>query len=166
MIFSGRRWSRRRSPGSAAAAFLWMAGSAAFSWYLNNVARLDVTYGSLGTVIGFMLWVWFSVMVVLIGAELNAEIEHQTAIDSTTGPPKPMGERGAAMADTVGLRFIGVRQGTSQLLEIARRQIRNLRRKPPPATPPLATVVAESEPNRTRLPAPPAGPPGPRRSAG
>lgn len=130
-------------PGSAAAAFLWMAGSAAFSWYLNNVARLDVTYGSLGTVIGFMLWVWFSVMVVLIGAELNAEIEHQTAIDSTTGPPKPMGARGAAMADTVGLRFIGVRQGTTQLLEMARRQVRNLRRKPAPETPPLAKVAEE-----------------------
>ncbi len=125
--------SRRRAqwrwlvPGSAAAAFLWMAGSAGFSWYLNNVARLDATYGSLGTVIGFMLWVWFSVMVVLMGAELNAEIEHQTAIDSTTGAPKPMGERGAAMADTVGLRFMGVRQGASHLAGIARRQIRNLR---------------------------------------
>jgi membrane protein len=124
-----------------------MAGSAAFSWYLNNVARLDVTYGSLGTVIGFMLWVWFSVMVVLIGAELNAEIEHQTAMDSTTGPPKPMGHRGAAMADTVGLRFVGFRKGTRQLLEIAHRQVRNLRRRnPPPETPPLATVVEEPPP--------------------
>jgi membrane protein len=59
----------------------------------------------LGAVIGFMMWIWFSVMVVLIGAELNAEIEHQTALDSTTGPAAPMGERGAAMADTVGLAF-------------------------------------------------------------
>jgi membrane protein len=48
---------------------------------------------------------WFSIMTVLIGAELNAEIEHQTAHDSTTGPEKPMGARGAAMADTVGLAF-------------------------------------------------------------
>jgi membrane protein len=114
-----------------------MAGSAGFSWYLNNVARLDATYGSLGTVIGFMLWVWFSVMVVLMGAELNAEIEHQTALDSTTGPPMPMGERGAAMADTVGLRFVGVRQGVGQLWAIARRQVNNLRRRPdrpPPLT--------------------------------
>jgi membrane protein len=140
------RW-RWLVPGGAAAAFLWMAGSAAFSWYLNNVARLDVTYGSLGTVIGFMLWVWFSVMVVLIGAELNAEIEHQTAIDSTTGPPMPMGERGAAMADTVGLRFVGFRKGTSQLLEILRRQVRNLRRRnPPPETPPLASAAEEPSP--------------------
>jgi membrane protein len=116
--------------GSLAAAFLWMAGSAGFSWFLNNLARLDATYGSLGTVIGFMLWIWFSVMVVLVGAELNAEIEHQTAIDSTTGPPMPMGERGAAMADTVGLRFIGVRKGAVQLWAIGQRQIRNLLRRP------------------------------------
>lgn len=137
------RW-RWLVPGGAAAAFFWMAGSAGFSWYLNNVARLDATYGSLGAVIGFMLWVWFSVMVILIGAELNAEIEHQTAMDSTTGPPKPMGERGAAMADTVGLRFIGVRQGTGQLLETAKRQIRNLRRRgQTPETPPLAKAAGE-----------------------
>jgi len=136
------RW-RWLIPGGAAAAFLWMAGSAGFSWYLNNVARLDATYGSLGAVIGFMLWIWFSVMVVLMGAELNAEIEHQTAMDSTTGPPKPMGQRGAAMADTVGLRFVGVRQGASQLLDIARRQLRNLRRKPPPVAPPLGELSTE-----------------------
>jgi membrane protein len=55
-------------------------------------------------VIAFMVWIWFSVLVILVGAELNAEIEHQTAVDSTTGPPMPMGARGAAMADTVGLR--------------------------------------------------------------
>ncbi|WP_293468072.1 YihY/virulence factor BrkB family protein [Phenylobacterium sp.] len=129
------RW-RWLIPGSAAAAFLWMAGSAGFSWYLNNVARLDATYGSLGAVIGFMLWIWFSVMVVLMGAELNAEIEHQTAMDSTTGPPKPMGERGAAMADTVGLRFIGFRKGAGQLLGVLRRQAQNLRRHGKPAPPP------------------------------
>lgn len=129
------RW-RWLIPGSAAAALLWMAGSAGFSWYLNNVARLDATYGSLGAVIGFMLWIWFSVMVVLMGAELNAEIEHQTAMDSTTGPPKPMGERGAAMADTVGLRFIGFRKGAGQLLGVVRRQVQNLRRRGKPAPPP------------------------------
>lgn len=102
------RW-RWLTPGSAFAAVLWIGGSAGFSWYLNNVAGLDRVYGSLGAVIAFMLWIWFSVMIVLVGAELNAEIEHQTALDSTTGPPEPMGERGAAMADTVGLRFDGVK---------------------------------------------------------
>jgi len=122
------RW-RWVVPGSLVAATLWMAGSGGFSWYLNNVARLDATYGSLGTIIGFMLWVWFSVMVVLMGAELNAEIEHQTAMDSTTGPPLPMGERGAAMADTVGLRFVGFRKGAGQLWAIGQRQVRNLRKR-------------------------------------
>lgn len=142
------RW-RWLIPGSAAAAFLWMAGSAGFSWYLNNVAKLDATYGSLGTVIGFMLWVWFSVMVVLMGAELNAEIEHQTAMDSTTGPPKPMGERGAAMADTVGLRFVGFRKGAGQLAAMLRRQAANLlRRKPSPGTAPPKVGPADSVPIR------------------
>jgi membrane protein len=110
------RW-RWLAPGGAGAAALWMGGSAGFSWYLTHVASLDVTYGSLGAVIGFMLWVWFSVMVVLVGAELNAEIEHQTALDSTTGEPEPMGERGAAMADTVGVRFVGLRQGVRMVRE-------------------------------------------------
>jgi membrane protein len=103
-----------------------MGGSAGFSFFLNNVASLDATYGSLGAVIGFMLWIWFSVMMVLMGAELNSEIEHQTAHDSTTGPPAPMGERGAAMADTVGMPFIGVRKGLGLLWTTGERQIANL----------------------------------------
>ena len=118
------RW-RWLVPGGAAAAALWMGGSVGFSWYLTHVASLDVTYGSLGAVIGFMIWVWFSVMVILVGAELNAEIEHQTALDSTTGEPEPMGERGAAMADTVGVRFFGLRHG----LEMIRARIAKLRSK-------------------------------------
>jgi membrane protein len=90
------------TPGGVAAAVLWMGGSALFSWYLTNFANYDATYGSLGAVFGFMVWLWLSSTVVLIGAELNAEIEHQTAEDSTTGAAKPLGARGAAMADTVG----------------------------------------------------------------
>lgn len=87
--------------GSAA----WLGGSLGFSLYVNRLAHYDATYGPLGAVIAFMVWMWFSILTVLIGAELNAEIEHQTAIDSTTGPELPMGQRGAAMADTVGLAF-------------------------------------------------------------
>lgn len=97
------------APGAVLAAAIWVAGSLGFSGYLNNVVHLDATYGALGGVVGFLLWVWFSVLVVLAGGELNAEIEHQTALDSTTGPPLPMGVRGAAMADSVGLAFKGVR---------------------------------------------------------
>jgi membrane protein len=95
------RW-RWLSWGAVIAAVLWLAGSLAFSAYVSVMAPYDATYGPLGAVIGFMVWIWFSVMIILIGAELNAEMEHQTAEDSTTGPERPMGERGAAMADTVG----------------------------------------------------------------
>jgi membrane protein len=95
------RW-RWLTWGAVAASGLWLVGSLVFSWYVGSISNLDATYGPLGAVIAFMLWIWFSVLTVLIGAELNAEIEHQTAEDSTTGPPAPMGARGAAMADTVG----------------------------------------------------------------
>ena len=88
--------------GGAAAAVLWMGGSALFSWYLTRFADYDATYGSLGAVFGFMTWLWLSSTIVLVGAELNAEIEHQTAQDTTTGPEQPLGERNAEMADTVG----------------------------------------------------------------
>jgi membrane protein len=90
------------SAGSVAAAVFWLAGSAAFSFYIQNFANYDATYGSLGTGIGLMMWMWLSVIAVLFGGELNAEIEHQTSMDSTTDRPQPIGRRGAAMADTVG----------------------------------------------------------------
>lgn len=60
------------------------------------------TYGSLGAMIGFMIWIWLSAIVILLGAELNAEAEHQSARDTTVGGPKPMGAREARMADTLG----------------------------------------------------------------
>ncbi|MDI4237271.1 MULTISPECIES: YihY/virulence factor BrkB family protein [unclassified Bradyrhizobium] len=88
--------------GSAIAALLWLAGSGLFSWYTANFGNFNETYGSLGAVIGFMTWLWMSAIVILLGAEIDAEMEHQTARDTTTGTPKPMGMRGARMADTVG----------------------------------------------------------------
>jgi membrane protein len=88
--------------GSAFGAIVWLAASALFSWYAANFGNFNKTYGSLGAVIGFMTWMWLSIIVVLVGAKLNAEIEHQTARDSTTGRPKPLGVRGANMADTIG----------------------------------------------------------------
>jgi membrane protein len=109
--------------GGAAAAFLWMAGSLGFSWYLNNFTHFGVTYGSLGAIIGLMLWIWFSLMVVLIGAELNAEIEHQTARDTTTGTPLPLGQRGARMADRAGPAFtISPRQARDIAIGFVKRQ--------------------------------------------
>jgi membrane protein len=95
------RW-RWISWGSAVAALLWLGVSALFSWYAAHLGNFNETYGSLGAVIGFMTWLWISAIVILLGAELNAEMEHQTVRDTTTGAPKPLGMRGARMADTVG----------------------------------------------------------------
>jgi len=83
------------------AAVLWAAVSAGFSYYVTNFGNYNETYGSLGAVIGFMTWIWLSSTVVLVGAELDAEMEHQTARDTTAGPERPLGERGARMADEV-----------------------------------------------------------------
>ncbi|MEA2936015.1 MAG: rane protein [Variibacter sp.] len=90
------------TPGSAFAAVTWILASLGFSHYLSNFADYNATYGSLGAVIGLMMWMWISTMVILAGAEINAEIEHQTARDTTEPGPKPLGARGAVMADTVG----------------------------------------------------------------
>lgn len=90
------------TPGSMFAAIVWLIGSALFTWYLANWGNYSATYGSLGAVVGAMMWIYLSMWVVLVGAELNAEIEHQTAKDTTIGPDKPLGARGAFMADDVG----------------------------------------------------------------
>jgi len=88
--------------GALLATVCWTAASFAFSWYLQNLADYNATYGSLGAIVGFMLWTWLSAYIVIVGAEIDAEIEHQTARDSTVGPGRPMGKRGATMADTLG----------------------------------------------------------------
>ena len=88
--------------GSAFAAITWLAASALFSWYAANFGTFNKTYGSLGAIIGFMMWMWLSIIVVLVGGKLNAEIEHQTVRQSTAGQLKPLGRRGAKMADTIG----------------------------------------------------------------
>lgn len=88
--------------GAVAATVLWIVGSALFSLYVGEFASYNKTYGSLGAVVVLMMWLYLSSFAVLLGAVLNAEIEHQTARDSTVGPPEPMGQRGAAMADTLG----------------------------------------------------------------
>jgi membrane protein len=84
------------------AAIVWLAASALFSWYVASFGSYNKTYGSLGAVIGFMTWIWISIIVVLLGAKLNAEMKHQTAPERTNGQPKPLGMRGAKMADAVG----------------------------------------------------------------
>lgn len=71
--------------GSVAATILWIAASALFSWYAANFGTFNATYGSLGAAIGFMTWLWISAIAILLGAELDAEMEHQTMRDGTTG---------------------------------------------------------------------------------
>ncbi|MEV4608441.1 YihY/virulence factor BrkB family protein [Neorhizobium sp. LMR1-1-1.1] len=88
--------------GAVFSTLLWFAASLGVSFYLSNIANYNATYGTLGALIGFMVWTWISAIIVIVGAEINAELEHQTTRDSTTGTPRPMGERGACMADTLG----------------------------------------------------------------
>ncbi|SFM47300.1 YihY/virulence factor BrkB family protein [Methylobacterium pseudosasicola] len=88
--------------GGVAAAVSWVCASVSFSWYVASFDSYNRIYGSLGAGVGFMTWIWFSVVIVLLGAKLNAEIERQTARDSTTGEPKPLGSREAHAADTIG----------------------------------------------------------------
>jgi membrane protein len=88
--------------GQCLAAVVWLAFLAIFSFYAANSGSFNKTYGSLGAVIGFMTWMWLSAAVILIGGKLNAEIEHQTAQDTTKGAPEAIGARRAKMADRVG----------------------------------------------------------------
>ncbi|WP_331376502.1 YihY/virulence factor BrkB family protein [Sinorhizobium chiapasense] len=88
--------------GAVFSTLLWLAASWIFSFYLEHFANYNATYGALGALAGLMMWVWISVIILIVGALLNAELEHQTAVDSTTGKPLPMGQRGASVADTIG----------------------------------------------------------------
>ncbi len=97
------RW-RWVSGGAVVATVLWLVGSVLFSVYVSVAGNFNETYGSLGAVVLLMLWFYVGAFVVLLGAELDAESEHQVRLDSTIGPPRPMGERGAHMADTLGKR--------------------------------------------------------------
>jgi membrane protein len=88
--------------GAALTTIAWLAMSVGFSIYLDNFANYNASYGTLGALIGFLVWMWLSILILIVGGELNAELEHQTAKDTTTGAPLPMGTRGAFVADTLG----------------------------------------------------------------
>jgi membrane protein len=90
------------TPGALVAALLWLLGSALFSLYVSKVGSYDKTYGPLGAVVVFLMWLYISALSVLVGAEFNSELERQTKRDTTEGPEKPLGQRGATSADTVG----------------------------------------------------------------
>lgn len=87
--------------GSVIATLLWLAGSLLFTLYVNNFGSFDETYGSFAAVIILMLWFFLTAFVILLGAEINSEMEHQTRKDTTVGKDKPMGQRGAYHADHV-----------------------------------------------------------------
>lgn len=95
------RW-RWVTPGSLIAAALWLIASALFALYVRNWGSYGETYGALGGVVVLLMWFYLSGYIVILGAEINAELERQTKKDTTSGQPKPLGQRGAYSADTVG----------------------------------------------------------------
>ena len=96
--FARKRWI---TVGAIVATLGWLAVSLALSAYFSSFPNFNRTYGSLGAIVGLLFWLYASAFVVLLGAELNAALELQTARDTTTGRPRPMGERGAYVADHV-----------------------------------------------------------------
>lgn len=104
------RWAPNRddaqwkwtTPGALAATALWLVGSIAFSLYVRNFASYQETFGTLAGVVVLLMWLWLSAYIILLGAELDSEMEAQTRHDTTTGSAEPMGERGAVKADNLG----------------------------------------------------------------
>src|SRR6185369_7437896 len=88
--------------GSAIAATLWILSSGLFAWYVGAFASYGKTYGALGGVIALLMWFYLSSFTIVLGAEINSEMERQTKRDTTEGPEAPLGQRGAYAADTVG----------------------------------------------------------------
>jgi membrane protein len=97
---SRARWSWI-TPGSALFAVAWVTLTLGFGFYVANFGSYGTTYGSLGAVVVLLTWMYLSAYALLFGADLNAELEHQTARDTTSGPEEPLGERGAWVADHV-----------------------------------------------------------------
>lgn len=88
--------------GAIIATVLWLIGSGLFSLYMSNFSNYGAAYGSISGIIVLLLWLFLTSFVLLLGAEINAEMERQTRQDTTTGAEKPLGRRGAQAADTVG----------------------------------------------------------------
>jgi membrane protein len=97
------------TPGSLFTALVWLLLAIGFSFYVTRLTDYDATYGSIAAIVMLLTWMYLSAYVFLFGAELNAELEHQTAKDSTTGRPQPVGKRGAWVADHVaGVKDVGL----------------------------------------------------------
>lgn len=88
--------------GSVVATVVWLAASIGFRIYANRFGSYEESYGSLAAVVILMLWLFLTAFVVLLGAQINAEVEHQTIRDTTEGGDQPIGQRGAVVADTIG----------------------------------------------------------------
>ena len=95
------RW-RWVSPGAVLATVVWVAASVGFSIYTANFGDYNETYGALGAVVVVMLWLYITAYVIILGAEVNCELERQTVVDTTRGEERPLGERGTYAADTLG----------------------------------------------------------------
>jgi membrane protein len=95
------RWNWA-SAGAVVATVVWLVASIGFSIYAANFGNYNETYGALGAIVVVMLWLYIGAYAVILGAELNGELEHQTAHDTTRGRPEPMGARDAYVADTLG----------------------------------------------------------------
>lgn len=87
------------SVGAITATVIWLIASLGFSLYVDNFGKYAKTYGALAGVIVLLLWLWITMFIVLLGAEINAEAEQQTVTDTTKGEPRPLGERDAIKAD-------------------------------------------------------------------
>lgn len=105
--------------GSLVATGLWLLGSVGFSLYAANFGKYEDTYGTLGAVVVVMLWLFLTAFVVILGAELNAESERQTARDTTTGRQRPLGDRHAEAADTIGPSIEDMRDGAHASRDIS-----------------------------------------------
>ena len=90
------------SPGAVVACLVWVVASAGFAFYVANFGSYNESFGTLAGVVVLLMWFWISAFIILLGAELNAEMEAQTRKDTTEGPDKPMGSRDAVKADRLG----------------------------------------------------------------
>lgn len=97
------------SPGAILSTVLWLVGSFAFTIYVASFSTYNETYGALGAIIILLMWFFLTGFSIILGAVLNAELEHQTVKDTTIGPDRPLGSRDAVVADTVGKDFDGER---------------------------------------------------------
>jgi len=89
------------TPGTLLFALAWVVLTAGFGFYAANLGHYGATYGSLAGVVVLLTWTYLSAYALLFGAELNSELEHQTLRDTTAGPERPLGARGAWSADHV-----------------------------------------------------------------